>query len=142
MSHLHRTTEENDEKYTVLCKKLLVDTSSAASLILCWNVWSILNETKLQNFLCILDDMNIELACVCETWFDSKSGKFSKTIKDAGYEIHHAFREKKRGGGAAMIYKRHLDLKEAGASSSQYSSLEYACAILALKMNCLCSLKR
>ena len=77
--------------------------------------------------------MNIELACVCETWFDSKSGKFSKTIKDAGYEIHHAFREKKRGGGAAMIYKRHLDLKEAGASSSQYSSFEYACAILTLQ---------
>ena len=51
---------------------------------MCWNVWSILNENKLQNFLQVIDDMDVEIACVNETWFDRKEGVFTKNIKEAG----------------------------------------------------------
>ena len=43
------------------------------------------------------------IACVTETWFDSKEGKFTATIKKAGFEITHAYRENKRGGGVAIM---------------------------------------
>ena len=132
MPNISRAAKENYEEYTLLCKKLLVTKSSAATLVLSWNVWSILNETKLRNFLCILEDMNIDVSCVTETWFDAKAGPFSKVIKDSGYEIHHAHREKTRGGGAAIIYKRDLEVKEEEASSSQYSSFEFASVTLTL----------
>ena len=73
---------------------------------MCWNVWSILNDEKLSNYLQVLEDNNIMIACITETWFDSKEGKFTATIKNAGFEITHAHRENKRGGGVAIIYKK------------------------------------
>ena len=96
------------------------------TLVLVWNVWSILNESKLQNFLQIVDDMNIGIACICETWFDSDKGVFSKMIKEANFCLHHAYREGKRGGGVAIMYKENLALKEGEASSSKFMSFEYA----------------
>ena len=56
-----------------------------------------------------------------------------REIKKSGYEIHHAFREKKRGGGAAIIYKMQLAVKEGECSSSEYSSFEYSYVILTLE---------
>ena len=75
---------------------------------MCWNVWSILNEPKLTNFLQIIDDNDIGITCMCETWFDSEKGVFTTTIKERGYRIHHAYRSDKRGGGSAIIYKKGL----------------------------------
>ena len=42
-------------------------------------------------------------------------------------------REKKRGGGAAIIYKMQLAVKEGECSSSEYSSFEYSYVILTLE---------
>ena len=84
----------------------------------------------MQNFLQILDDMNISLACVCESWFDSKEGLFSKMIKDSGFKLHHAYREKKRAGGVAILYKIHLSVKEGDSSTSLYLSFEFTCITL------------
>ena len=103
--------------------------------MLCWNVWSILNETKLQNFLQILDDMNISIACVVETWFDAETGPFSRQIKEAGYELHHAYREEKRGGGVAILYKKKMKVKKGGASSSKNSSFEYTYVTVSMNSN-------
>ena len=64
-----------------------------------------MNEKKLMNFLQVIDDMDVEIACVNETWFDQKEGVFTKKIKDAGFEPHHAYRDGKRGRGVAIIYK-------------------------------------
>ena len=60
---------------------------------MCLNVWLILNEEKLSNVLQIFDDNEIQVACICETWFDAKNGKFTTSIKDAGFKIIHAHRE-------------------------------------------------
>lgn len=101
--------------------------------LLVWNVWSIANMEKLQNLLQILEDQNISIACITETWFDRKNGTFSKTIKEAGYKMNHAFRDSKRGGGCAIIYKKSLAIKNGNKSTSEYESFEYAIVILALK---------
>ena len=47
--------------------------SKSSCNLLSWNVRSILGKDKRENFLQILDDRNIDIACVCETWFDSQS---------------------------------------------------------------------
>ena len=96
-------------------------------------MWSILNENKLQNFLQVIDDMDVEIACVNETWFDRKNGVFTKKIKDAGFEPHHAYRDGKRGGGVAVLYKSELTVKEGNASTSEYESFEYAYITVTLK---------
>ena len=98
--------------------------------LMIWNVWSILNEEKLENFLQILDDKDISIACVTESWFDTKVGVFSHKIKEHGYLLHHAYREDKRGGGVAVMFKRQFMIKPGGASSSEYSSFEYSWIVM------------
>ena len=86
--------------------------------------------------------MDISIACVTESWFDAKNGTFSRKIKNAGYELHHAYREDKRGGGTAIMYKKKLMVKEGDASTSEYSSFEYSYVVVTLqskrKMVLLC----
>ena len=76
--------------------------------------------------------MNISISCVTETWFQKKNGTFSKRIRDAGFTLHHSFRENKRGGGCAIMYKKHLLLKKGDSSSTEYLSFEYAYIILSI----------
>ena len=100
--------------------------SNSVCKIMCWNVWSMLDERKLSNILQIFEDNDIKVACISETWFDSKTGKFTMAIQEAGYEIIHAFREDKRGGGAALIYRNNLHCKPGEESSTKYLSFEYS----------------
>ena len=102
--------------------------SSNACNVMIWNVWSILNENKLKNFLQILDDNDIKLACVTETWFDSEVGTFSKVIKDEGYILHHAYRNNRRGGGCAILCRKDIYMKKEEASTEEYNSFEYSSA--------------
>ena len=81
----------------------------------------------------ILSDKDISIACITETWFDSKNGTFTKRIKNAGFEIHHGYRENKRGGGSAIIYKRGLTVKHGAASTSEYLSFEFSYVTLTLQ---------
>ena len=110
----------------------MLDSSPVNTIILLWNVWSILNESKLQNFLQIIDDLKVGVACVCETWFDSRKGVFSRMIKEKGYKLIHGFREKKKGGGVAILYRENLNVKEGEESTTQYLSLEYVYIIITL----------
>ena len=55
-----------------------------------WNLRSLNNKTdkdKLENFLHVLTDNDISIACITETWFDAESGTFSKSIKNSGYKL-------------------------------------------------------
>ena len=133
MSNLFRAAEETNENYTILFKKLVGKESSGTCIALYWNVRSVLNERKLLNLLQVLDDQHITFACLCETWFDSKSGTFSNTIKEYGFEIHHAYRENKKGGGVAILYRLDGLVKEGDASTSKYLSFEFSYVILTLQ---------
>ena len=107
--------------------------SSSSTKLLLWNVHSIAKEEKLQNLLQIIDDRNVDIACITETWFSSKKGKFSKTIKDSGFDLNHTFRESKRGGGCAVLFKRNLTVKKGDASSTEFSSFEYSYITLIIR---------
>ena len=93
---------------------------------MCWNVWSMLNETKLSNILQIFEDNDIKIACICETWFDREYGKFTTAIKEAGFKVRHGFRDEKGGGGVAIIYRNYLRCKPGEASTTKYLSFEYS----------------
>ena len=96
-----------------------------------WNLRSLLaDEKKLANLLQVFEDNDIQVACLCETWFDRQNGPFTATIKAAGFEIKHASREEKRGGRAAILYKNTMDIKPGEASASKYSSFEYSYCIM------------
>ena len=84
-----------------------------------------LDEKKLRCILQILNDQKISIACICETWFDAQKGTFTKTIKDAGYDLIHANREDKRGGGVAIMFNKSLKIKPGEASSIKFISFEY-----------------
>ena len=100
--------------------------------MLCWNVWSILNDEKRNNVLQVLEDYKIHIACITETWFDAKNGKFTADIREAGYEIVHDFRDGQRGGGTAILYKNNLNAKPGEASSSKYGSFEFSIITLTI----------
>ena len=71
-----------------------------------------MGEQKLRNLLQFIEDSNVKIACICETWFDSQTGRHTAVIKEAGYEIIHANREGKRGGGVAIMYKESNKVKQ------------------------------
>ena len=108
--------------------------SSVACKMLIWNVWSVANSEKLNNLLQIMDDKQVGIACITETWFDRKNGPFTKSIKDAGFDIQHAFRDDKRGGGTAVIYRLDLSVKKGEASSSDFLSFEFSYVTLTLNL--------
>ena len=89
-----------------------------------------MNDEKRSNIIQTLLDMDIQVACITETWFDSKNGKFTANIKDAGYELIHGFRENQRGGGVAILYKNSLAVKPGEASSTKYQSFEFSFLVL------------
>ena len=91
-----------------------------------WNVWSILNSEKLDSFLQVLEDNGIHIACITETWFDSRNGKFISTIKSGGYDIVHSRKENKRGGGTAIMYRNNFQIKRGESSASKNESFEFS----------------
>ena len=128
MSIVRRNSRKTKSLYTFLqFKKLKTNSLSTTKCrVICWNVLSILNEHKLVDFLQILDDNNIDIACVCETWFNARNEKLTAIIKEAGFGIVHCHRDDKRGGGTAALYKKTQNVKEGEASTSAYSSFEYS----------------
>ena len=93
--------------------------------VLTWNVRSIQSMEKLHKFLNYIEDHKADICCISETWFSSEKGVHTKAIRDAGYKIFHAFREEKRGGGVAIIYRQRLKLFNGEESTTQFSSFEY-----------------
>ena len=72
---------------------MMNSSSQSQCKLLCWNVWSMMNEEKRSNILQVLEDNNIKIACITETWFNSKNGKFTASIREAGFELIHDYRE-------------------------------------------------
>jgi len=79
--------------------------SSGFNLLL-FNPRSINNKADL--FVSLLEDKNIDIAAVCETWLTSNSSVTTAIIKERGYSLHHNYRINARGGGTALIYRSNL----------------------------------
>ena len=64
---------------------------------LLWNARSLQN--KLEDLLALLEDADIDVAAITETWFTSQQNSYTATIRDKGYDICHFNRDSQRGGG-------------------------------------------
>ena len=77
-----------------------------------------------------MEDNDISIACLSETWFDAQEERFTARIKEAGYEVDHANRDKKRGGGVAMLHKKLVRMKYGEGSTTKYESFEFTYGII------------
>ena len=101
-----------------------------------WNARSLNNKTY--EFMQLLDDNDVDVALVTETWLSGESGTTTFSIKEMGYEIEHSHRSKK-GGGVAIIYKPTVSIKP-DVNIYKYESFMYKNVILngKVKINLAC----
>ena len=71
----------------------------------------------------LIDDKDVDIAAVCETWLTDKANVTTAIIKDYGYDIYHDFRNDQRGGGVALILKSSIKSWSVRLCSS-FSSFE------------------
>lgn len=91
-----------------------------------WNARSLNN--KLDNFTSLLEDADIEVAAITETWFASQHNNSTAIIRDKGYSISHLNRDDRRGGGVALIYKNNFKLSNA----KTYSFDTFECILVSI----------
>ena len=89
-------------------------------------------------FIELLSDNQVQVACITETWFSDESNVTTSTIKEAGYDIEHAYRSK-RGGGAAIIWKKNINVK-CNFKRKCYDTFQYTNIVLDgnVKINLIC----
>lgn len=79
-------------------------------LLLC-----VLNARSLRNksaaFLDFVCDSKVDLFAVSETWLIDNDTSILSEITPQGYKLHHCPRSDRRGGGAALIFKEAIDVK-------------------------------
>ena len=73
-----------------------------------------------------MEDNQIDIAFITETWFSEEGNITTFAIKEAGYEIEHTYRDK-RGGGVCILWKSHIkaksDFKRKNFETFQYSNI-------------------
>ena len=95
---------------------------------LLWNAGSLQN--KLDDFIAQLEDGDIDVAAVTETWFTSQQNSNTAVIKNKGYSITHFNRDpdERKGGGVAIIYRNNFKVN----STKTYKFDSFECALVSL----------
>ena len=75
-----------------------------------------------------LQDNDVAILFVTETWLTDQHNNTTAQIKDHGYKIHHFSRSSKIGGGVALIYKSTVELIK--VHITQFQSFEAVSAKL------------
>ena len=94
---------------------------------------------KIHLVLQVLNDENVDIACIQETWLSSESSTTTSIIKQAGYNINHVFRNNKRGAGVAILWKekyKHIS-RTCKIPVQTYSSFQYQCTVFNFKTKLL-----
>ena len=73
---------------------------------LLWNACSLNN--KILDFIHILEDNDIEISFLTETWLQSQNNHVTALLLEAGYKISHYHRSAEKGGGVAIITRAHF----------------------------------
>jgi exonuclease III len=93
----------------ITLKKKHVATKAGESInCASWNVRSLNN--KVENVMNFLEDYNISIFFVTETWLTDQNNNTTARIKDRGYRVYHTSRNGKAGGGVGIIYKSSINL--------------------------------
>ena len=88
---------------------------------------------KIHDFIPELQDSDTDIAVITETWLTAHKNTITAELKVAGYNIMHAFRDNKKGGGVAIVSKIGLNLS--GAKTHNFTSFESVSATLPKKCN-------
>ena len=86
----------------------------------------------------LLHDNQVDIAFITETWLSDESNTITFAIREAGYEIEHAYRSK-TGGGVAILWKKHHNVKF-NFKRKCYDTFQYTNIVLegTVKMNLFC----
>ena len=103
---------------------------------LLWNAQSLNNKVDL--IAQLLEDRQVDIAFITETWLSDESSATTFAIKEAGYEIEHAYRSK-TGGGAAILWKKSHKVKSSFKRKC-YDTFQYTNILLQgiVNINLIC----
>ena len=68
---------------------------------LLWNPQSLQN--KIADFISLLEDNDIDISFITESWMTSQNNQTSALLQEAGYNIFHFCRQNRKGGGVGII---------------------------------------
>lgn len=85
-----------------------------------WNPRSLNN--KIEKFVQLLEDNDIQVAAISETWLTSSSNYVTGYLRERGYDIHHHHRDHQKGGGVALVFLH--TLKKNNSKCYSYRSFE------------------
>lgn len=98
---------------------------------LLWNAGSL--NKKLQDFIALLEDEDLDIAAVTETWLASQHNNATAELRDKGYTIYHYNRDVKKGGGVALIFKSNFKF----VSGKTFSCDNFECIIVSISCHSL-----
>ena len=91
-----------------------------------WNVRSLNN--KCDDVMILLQDSNIDIALITETWLTEQCNNTTATVKSYGYSIIHSHRNDTKGGGTAIIFKTTLSISLVNLDIDGIMTFEYTTA--------------
>ena len=115
MSELQKGTGQAGEDNSLLsdCKK----TGNTKQEMKCivWNPRSLNN--KIDYLVQMMEDNDIVIAVVSETWLTSATSYVTGYLRDHGYSIHHHYRLGQKGGGVAIIFANTIMIQQSKVHS-------------------------
>ena len=101
---------------------------------LSFNCRSIRN--KIHGVMSYIEEKQIEIACLQETWLNLGDKSLYQIIQEYGYKTITKERRDARGGGVAILYKPNLKIKKMTLNIMEvYTSFEYVCCTLCHNKN-------
>ena len=86
-----------------------------------WNPRSLQN--KLSDFVAVLEDEDLDIVAITETWMSGQHSNITAELRDIGYSMYHFNREKPKGGGVALVFKSNFKF----ISGKTFHSENYEC---------------
>ena len=93
-----------------------------------WNPQSLQN--KLFDFIQTLEDNDIDIAFITETWMTCASNLTTGLLKESGYSMFHSFRSDQKGGGVAVLTKTSFLVKN--SKTFKFTTFEVVVKIVKL----------
>ena len=84
---------------------------------------------RIDQFIAMLDDHNLQIAFVTETWLTSEANPITATLKASGYEIRHNFRANRAGGGTAVIFQQGYQVSKLPVTCD-VTTFEFICVLI------------
>ena len=82
---------------------------------------------KVENIMSSMNDKSIDIAGFSETWLFGANTPTTARVKDHGYSIIPDFREERRGGGTAVVFKSCFKIERLNVNIN-FTTFEFTCS--------------